>query len=50
MRDAEQGADVALGQALFPQVLSRAPGLGGGIGAEPFGLLARVPGLAHFLG
>jgi hypothetical protein len=44
--DAEQGADVALGHALLLQVPGRAPGLGGGVGAEPFGLLAGVPGLA----
>src|SRR5215470_15750545 len=50
MRYAEQGADVALGHALLSQVLGRSPCLGGGVGAERFGLLAGVPGLAYFFG
>src|SRR5438093_562256 len=50
MRYAEQGADVALGHPLLSEVLSRSPCLGGGVGAEPFGLLAGVPGLAYFFG
>lgn len=49
MRDAEQGADVALGHALVPQMLSGSPGLGGGVSPEPFDLLAGVPCLAHFV-
>jgi len=47
---AEEDDDIALGQALLPEVLSSQPGPGGGgVGTKLLGLLAGLPGLGQLI-
>src|ERR1022692_2529233 len=50
VRQAEEKADVTLGQALIPEAPSGHPRLVRGVGAHFLGLLPGAPGPAHFLG